>query len=219
MAKKRQTKKYFFSVEGETEKWYLEWLAARINATAESAYDVSMVIKIQKDPRKMVKTLTIPGKTEIWHLSDYESDDPDHARQFLETMDNLKTAQGMGKQVKYRFGYSNLTFDLWMILHKINCNTSMAHRRNCLSYINRAYGENFYEMKKYKREDNFKRCLKQLELSNVRRAVERAESIMQSNHDNGYTLHQYKGYQYYKENPSLEIWRAVKTILEDCSLM
>lgn len=219
MAAKKLTKKYFFSVEGETEKWYLEWLEALINATEESSCKVSIVSKIYKDPCKMVKYQTFPGKTEIWHLSDYESDDPDHVSQFRETMDNLKKAQNMGKQIKYRFGYSNLTFDLWMILHKVNCNTSMAHRRNYLSYINRAYGENFDEMKKYKREDNFKRCLKQLDLTNVRRAVERAESIMQSNHDNGYTLHQYKGYQYYKENPSLEIWRAVKTILEDCSLI
>lgn len=27
MAKRKPTKKYYFSVEGETERWYLEWLS------------------------------------------------------------------------------------------------------------------------------------------------------------------------------------------------
>ena len=29
--RRKQTKKYYFSVEGETEKWYLEWLQKQIN--------------------------------------------------------------------------------------------------------------------------------------------------------------------------------------------
>lgn len=30
--------------------------------------------------------------------------------------------------------------------------------------------------------------------------------------------HQYKGYKYYKENPSLAIWEAIEKILKDCEL-
>ena len=132
MAKRKPTKKYYFSVEGETERWYLEWLSDQINGTEESAYNVSFKIKIEKDPRKMVKSLTISGKTDIWHLSDYESNDPDHVRQFTETMDNMKKAQGMGKTVKYYFGYSNFSFDLWIVLHRMNCNQALAHRSQYL---------------------------------------------------------------------------------------
>ena len=29
---RKETKKYYFSVEGETEKWYLEWLENTINS-------------------------------------------------------------------------------------------------------------------------------------------------------------------------------------------
>ena len=30
---------------------------------------------------------------------------------------------------------------------------------------------------------------------------------------------QYKGYQYYKENPSLTAWEAIEKILKDCELI
>jgi len=40
MAKRKSTKKYYFSVEGETERWYLKWLQDRINETEKSIYVV-----------------------------------------------------------------------------------------------------------------------------------------------------------------------------------
>jgi len=49
-------------------------------------------------------------------------------------------------------------------------------------------------------------------------AINRAKTIMQRNQDNGYTLHQYKGYKYYKENPSLAIWEAIEKIIKDSGL-
>ena len=36
MIKKKSTKKYYFTVEGETEQWYLKWLETLINSTAEA---------------------------------------------------------------------------------------------------------------------------------------------------------------------------------------
>lgn len=36
MAKRKPTNKYYFSVEGETEQWYLKWLQDLINNTEES---------------------------------------------------------------------------------------------------------------------------------------------------------------------------------------
>ena len=37
--------------------------------------------------------------------------------------------------------------------------------------------------------------------------------------ENGYKLYQYKGYEYYKENPSLAAWEAIEKILTDCNLI
>lgn len=219
MAKLKTTKKYYFSVEGETELWYLQWLQTRINDTEAGQYKVSLNCAVQKNPLKRAKSLAITGKTEIYHFSDYESDDPIHTRQFTETMDNMKRAQELGKQIKYHFGYTNLTFDLWIMLHKADCNGSLTHRRQHLEPLNRAFGENFESMDEYKQEANFKRILSRLTLSDVNEAIHRAKTIMRKNEENGYVLHRYKGYCYYKENPSLLIWEAIEKILKDCCLI
>jgi hypothetical protein len=218
MAKLKSTKKYYFSVEGETEQWYLQWLQNQINACDDSKFKVSFDFPVEKNPLKRAKSLVVTGKTEIYHLSDYESDEPIHVAQFIETMDNMKKAKELGKQISYRFGYSNLTFDLWIILHKVNCNGAFTHRRQYLDPINRAYDENFESMDDYKHESNFKRVLSRLNLNDVKDAINRARSIMERNHINGYVLHEYKGYRYYKENPSLSIWEAIEKILKDCGI-
>lgn len=94
----------------------------------------------------------------------------------------------------------------------------MIHRSKYLEPINRAYGEHFESMAEYKHEDNFKRCLSKLDLSNVLDAVNRAKTIMRRNEERGYINCEYKGYRYYKENPALLIWEPIEKILKDCEL-
>lgn len=219
MAKRKSAKKYYFSVEGETEQWYLFWLRDLINATEEAAFKVAIDCKIEKDPLKRAKGLTVTGKTDIYHFSDYESDEDYHVKQFTDAMDRMKQAMLLGKQITYKFGYSNFTFDLWIVLHKSDCYGSLGHRKQYLPYINRAFGEHFESMDEYKHEDNFKRCLAQLSLDDVRKAIERSEHIMEQNEQRGYVLQRYKGFTYYKENPSLAVWEAIKLILMDCKLL
>lgn len=155
----------------------------------------------------------------MYHFFDYESDEDIHAQRFKDAMDTMKKAQLLGKQIIYKSGYSNFTFDLWIILHMANCNSSYTHRKQYITAINKAYHEKFQDMDEFKKEDNFKRCLKKLQISNVIAAVDRAKNIMRKNSENGYILHQYKGYKYYKENPSLASWEAIEKILTDCKLI
>ena len=219
MIKCKRPLKYYFSVEGETEQWYLEWLQNQINNSPEAASKVSFNKQIQKDPLRRAKSLAITDKVEIWHLSDYESSEEVHVKQFKETMDRMAATKSLKKQITYRFGYSNFTFDLWIILHKMDCRGSFLHRKQYITPINNAYNENFENMEDFKREANFKRCLKKLTLRDVIEAVKRAKAIMEINKQNGYTLHQYRGYSYYKENPSLMIWEIIEKILKDCQFM
>lgn len=219
MAKRKMTKKYYFSVEGETEKWYLDWLKDCINKTDESLYKVVFDCKIEKSPLRRVEKINITSKTEIWHLSDYESHDDFHVQQFHNTIDELSMAKKLGKKVDYKFGYSNYTFDLWMVLHKDNCNGPKSHRHQYLYAINKGYEENFLSMKDYKHEHHFQRCLEKLELKDVINAINRSKLIMETNKKNGLVLQKYKGYSYYRENPSLMIWQIIEKILLDCHLM
>ena len=36
---RKETRKYYFSVEGETEHWYLNWLQNTINAESDAIFD------------------------------------------------------------------------------------------------------------------------------------------------------------------------------------
>ncbi len=219
MATRKITKKYYFSVEGETEQWYLEWLRDAINNDPSAVCKVSIDCKIQKDPVKRAKSLIVTDSIIINHFSDYESDEDEHVKQFTETMDRMKEAQSLGKKIKYKFGYSNLTFDLWIILHKIDCNNEHIHRSKYITDVNKAFGTSYSKMDEYKQEKNFKNCLKQLTLENVKQAVVRASDIMKRNADKGYVLHEYKGFKYYKENPSLAIWETIQLMLVDSGIL
>lgn len=216
---RKENRIHYFSVEGETEKWYFDWLQSMINNTPEAKYKVKLNSKIQKDPLSCAKGLTILGKTEITHVFDRESEDEIHTEQFQTTLDRMKAAQKIGKNIKYSLGYSNFAFELWIILHKADCNGSLSHRRQYLEPLNRAYGEHFENLDQYKHEDNFKRVLSKLTLEDVLQAVRRAKAITQRNMESGYVLQQYKGYNYYKENPSLSLWVQVKEILQECKLI
>jgi hypothetical protein len=131
----------------------------------------------------------------------------------------MKSAEKIGKNIKYRLGYSNFAFELWIVLHKADCNGSLTHRRQYLPSLNRAYTEQFESLDHYKHEDNFKRILSKLTLDDVEQAVRRSKAIMQSNQGNDYVLCQYKGYKYYIKNPSLSIWVIVEKIMTECGLL
>lgn len=148
-----------------------------------------------------------------------QSNDEFHIQQFKQTIDNLKKASAIGKNIVYKFGYSNFTFDLWIILHKMDCNGPKTDGKQYINSINRAYNKHFLSMDDYKHYDHFKSCLEQLSIDNVKKAIERSKGIMESNQANGYQLQRYKGYSFYRENPSFLVWEVVEKILKDCNLI
>lgn len=216
---KKPIQKYYFSVEGETEEQYLKWLEELINKEPTAIYKVSIQTKVEKNPLKYVKRLNVITRTVVTHLCDYESNDVEHATQFKEMLDSLKESTRQGKKIDYHLGYSNFTFELWMILHKADCSTSFTHRRQYLTAINRAFNEQFTELTQYKQRDDFKRILRMTGLPEVKDAIRRAKLIMQRNEENGLRRQEYKGYHYYRENPSLTIGDSIERILKDCKLL
>jgi len=216
---RKETRKYFFTVEGETEKWYFEWLQRAINGESAAIYTVKFNCPIQKDPLKRAKSLVTLEKTEITHVMDRESEEEVHIQQFETALSRMKSAEKIGKNIKYNLGYSNFTFELWIILHKADCIGSLTHRRQYILPLNKAYSEQFDDLDQYKHEGNFKRILAKLTLDDVGQAVRRSKAIMQTNKENGYSFCQTKGYRYYVENPSLSIWGIVERIMTECGLL
>lgn len=213
--KRKETKVYYFSVEGYTEKWYLHWLQQTINATTSSKFCVKLDSSVQPDPRERVKRLSTMGKATVTHIVDVESSDDEYERRFQETLHNMKAAECMGKRISYGLGYSNYTFELWMILHKADCNGCLSHRNQYLSHLNKAYGENFENLSQYKQQANFERILRKLTLDDVRQAIQRAKKIEDRNAEEQKLKERY-GYKYYDHNPSLSIWKIIEEILKDC---
>lgn len=213
----KQSKSFYFSVEGETEYWYLKWLSNVINASQEAKFKSSFNLKIEKDPISRAKGLSILGRTEIFHIFDRESEEPIHVQQFERTLRRMRDAQQIGKTIKYSLGYSNFAFDLWMVLHKADCNGPLSYRHQYLDPINRAYNEKFSNIDEYKKEKNFKRLLTMLTLNDVCTAISRSENIMARNRQSEATQHLF-GYEYYSVNPSLSIGEVVKSIFRECKI-
>lgn len=213
---RKECLKYYFSVEGETEKWYLEWLQEQINASKKAEYHVSFVIKIEKNPKKMVKKTTVCGDIKMIHVFDFEEIQNENA--FKRTLVVMNEASKMKTNIEYYLGYSNYSFELWMILHKECTRGSKTHRSNYLSDINRCYGMQFESMKEFKEEANFKKVLERLSLEDVFTAIKNADKIMDpSMRDDKKISH--CGYEYYRKNPSLNLHDSIQGILRDIELL
>ena len=157
--------------------------------------------------------------TPVWHLSDIEGAGEEQLLTVQNTLNRMKAAKNLGKSVTYKWGYSNLSFDLWMILHKMNCNAEMNGVDGYLVYLNKAFGTQFDSMKKYKEEANFRYCLGKLTFQEVLTALSRAKTITQRNERDGYPVMRFKGYCYYIHNPSLDLHQPIEAILKDCNLL
>ena len=193
-------------------------MSESINASPQAKFKSSFDRKIEKDPLSRAKGISVLGKTDIFHIFDRESEEQVHVQQFETTLRRMKEAQGIGKTIKYSLGYSNFAFDLWMVLHKTDCTGSLSYRHQYLGLINKAYQEHFSDMDEYKKEDNFKRLLTKLTLDDVRRAINRADRIMEMNRANGGPEQHFCGYEYYTVNPSLSIGAVVKSIFKQCKI-
>ena len=72
------------------------------------------------------------------------------------------------KNIKYQLGYSNFTFELWIILHKKDCFGPFYNRKQYLVPIQQCFNEKFEDLEHYKQENTFKRCLEKLTLNDVK---------------------------------------------------
>lgn len=213
---KKEIKKYFFSVEGETEKWYLDWLEKKINSIDSLDYKVKLESKVEKNPMKRAKQLTAVSKPKIVHIVDFEEEN--NESNFKDILSYMKEAQEK-KRVKYILGYSNYTFELWIILHKQKFNRSVVHRSHYLSYINRLFDAEFESLAKYKEKNNFDKVLEKLSINDVKYAIKNAEEIMNDKREQGYIEQSFKTYKYYRENPSLSIHEHIKKIFIEVGLI
>lgn len=217
---RKESNKYYLSVEGETEKWYFEHLQNLINNDEKIPYKVKFDIKINKSIKSRAKSITAIYKTKVFHICDYESNENVHVEQFNQVLEELNSVKKINKNLDYKLGYSNFAFDLWMILHKKQQIGSVSHRKQYVKGINSAYKENFEFIDDYKREKNFKRILSKISIEDVIRAVENGNKIRNLNEQNAKDKRRiYGNFEYYTENPDMTIHKCVEEILRDSEVI
>lgn len=210
---------FCFSVEGDTEKWYLEHLKKLVNDELErqkAGFHIGIAIKVEKDPRQ----IPWPFIPKAVHVCDYEKPMPQQAgmnrsEQFKTMLDNLSAA-AKDKNLEYSLGYSNLSFELWLILHKRNCNGGKIDCEQYLADLNAAYSSAFLSLKAYKKEADFKKLMENITLADVHNAIQRARAIQQANAQN-HEAQTYRNYEFYTNNPSLSIHERIQDIFAFCA--
>lgn len=215
---KKVCNKYYLSVEGETEKWYFEHLQKLIEKNEELEYNVKLDIKVNKVITSRAKTISAPFKVNAFHICDYESDDENHKKQFDKVLKDLKSVRLLHKNIKYKLGYSNFSFELWIILHKIQQKSMVSSRKQYLTGINKAYNEKFKCLDDYKEEKNFKeKILSKINLNDVINAVNNGNEIRKINERNSKkNYRKYGQFEYYAVNPDMTINECVEKILIEC---
>ncbi len=217
----------YFSVEGETEKWYLDWLEKQINASPKAEFIVKLESRVKQNPVRFVKGFSlIADKAELIHICDYECNTEEYIRRFKLTLDRITEARKIVNDTKtrknwctYTLAYNNLSFELWLILHRENYRGSFTHGDQYWPKLQSVYGLTVQSLEKYKQYDNFQaQVLDRLTLLDVIKAIERAEKIEQANKRN-YQPENYNGYDYYANNPSLSIHMPIKALLIECGLL
>ena len=216
MSLRKQRIQYHFSVEGETEKWYLQWLQQQINNNPRALYQVVFLVKVEPNPESYVKKISIVNKTEIVHFFDFEGTEEKYQKRINSTLDSLKNAKKR-KSITYEIAYSNYAFELWILLHRGTFCKPLSHRGQYLDSINTLFHENFEDLRQYKKEDNFKRLLAKLTLNDVYVAIKNAQKINLEN-QRVQKKTQYKGYEYYLQNPSLSVGEVIENILKKVAL-
>ncbi len=217
----------YFSVEGETEKWYLDWLEKQINANSNKEFSVNFESRVKQNPVRFVKGLSyVSDKAELIHICDYEGNTEEYIKRFKLALDRITEARKIVNDTKtrknwctYTLAYSNLSFELWLILHKEDYRGSFTECDLYWPKLQSVYGLTVQSFEKYKQFDNFKaQVLDKLTLPDVIKAIERAEKIEQANKRN-YLPENHNGYEYYAKNPSLSIHVPIKALLTECGLL
>ncbi len=216
MKKRLQNNEYFFSVEGETEIWYLKHLQEVIRK--QENRKVNPVITAKKtSPMKFLKTFPSLSFNTITAIYDVEEPIGGCYIQFESFLREMSDVKKTGKTMVYELGYSNVDFELWIIFHKKDFFRTITKKSDYLREINNGFSSNFAHLNEYKAERNFKTILDMITLEDIKNAIYRAETIENQRNTNSVQLNSY-GYKWFSKNPSLSLHHVIRKIITECGV-
>ena len=113
-----------------------------------------------------------------------------------------------------RILYSNLNFDLWLVLHKKQYRRTVQNNNAYIDEIRNSY--NLPNNTNIKAKGNIQKILDKIELIDVKRAIENAEEIMKEKMEED-KIYVKRNFSYYP-NPSMSINEFFKELFEDIGL-
>lgn len=224
---KKESRQFNISVEGiNCEKLYFEHLAKLINSSGRNTYNLKV------DPRKMSPleyakrnahkpmekrkgNQRIPY-IHVQDIEDYYSEY--HRTKFYGMIDEMRTAEDKFG-ILYKLGYSNYTFELWMLLHMADMNHAVQDRHSYLAPVNRYFHRAYTSIDEYKNHDEFQKILNEfVTLDKVKLAINRAAKMVQNSSDIKKIRETYKGITFFRDNPDVSVHEVVRMIFEVCEV-
>ena len=217
MRLRNQTYVYYFTVEGNSEQLYLEHVKNLIDNEAERKHNVKFHIKQTNNIRKFFKNLANENIDVYTHLWDKEADNKQE--EFEAVLENIK----MYSDADNIFcGYSNLAFELWLILHKQPFNQQIANKNDYLRTINQLYNTNFKSHSELTESRHFNHVLSMISISDVKNAIQNAKYLRQNKHNSNsktVCITSKKSIRFFESNPDTLVYEIIEKIFKDCQLM
>lgn len=197
-----------------TELLYFRRLCELINSETTENGRLELCTAVNRNPMRNRKRLQQKAErngepsAKIWHVLDTE--EPQDYPAFEQAVID---ARKCGMEVCC----SNMTFELWILLHKERAASSLASKQSYLRELNPAFGLRCHAMHAFKEKDNLRRLFNRLTLDDVRRAIANAESIAgerQRNDEPRLTA----DYRWYAVNPYTDVQKLVRSLLEEAGI-
>ena len=214
---KFHTETFLCTVEGKTEKLYMEWLQKAINQHGKRTCNTKILASVSH-PSAFIKQLKIIDRTDIYHIIDREQLTQQSIKTFQTKIDEMRKAEKLGKEVSYRLAYSNMSFELWILLHKTGNPKTVINPEQYKTEINSYFNQKFQKLAEFKEEKNFRFILSMLSINDVISAVKNAELLTNRNAAI-HNLQSYKRTSFYNHNPSLSVHEFIKIILKKVGII
>jgi len=200
-------KTYFCVCAGQQEELYLKRVAFLLKKLPERVVTFNTVMG---QPSRLKKTYT---EYDCAALFDYDFNDV-YFKNNIQICDKLNNEN---KQKKRKSGknvyhaYSNVNFDLWLILHKEDYNRTVFKNDAYIPEVRRVYGLGNND--DIKNRNIICKILEKIELDDIKKAIERATKIREGKiSDDKVVL----GSTIYYANPDFSIHEFLKKVLIDC---
>jgi len=181
--------------EGQQEEMYFDHIAKKVK---EARTNISLKFKKLAKLKTLEKSSTGVPKIAVFDYDLNKVDFESKVKLCNET----------------RILYSNLNFDLWLVLHKKQYRRTVQNNNAYIDEIRNSY--NLPNNTNIKAKGNIQKILDKIELIDVKRAIENAEEIMKEKMEED-KIYVKRNFSYYP-NPSMSINEFFKELFEDIGI-